>query len=97
MTTPTDAELDALVKAMIVLADDMERSATAEWDEHENVRASVSTITALRAELAAERAKVEALLEALAWCSGSQDFQVEGAARIGWEKLCAPLLKGATK
>ena len=31
--------------------------------------------------------------EALIWCSGSQDFQLEGKARKGWEKICVPLLK----
>lgn len=34
--------------------------------------------------------------EALIWCSGSQDFQVEGKAREGWEKICLPLLKSIT-
>ena len=31
--------------------------------------------------------------EALIWCSGSKDFQLEGKARKGWEKICVPLLK----
>lgn len=31
--------------------------------------------------------------EALIWCSGSDDFQVGGKAREGWEKICVPLLK----
>lgn len=31
--------------------------------------------------------------EALIWCSGSDDFQIEGKARKGWEKICLPLLK----
>jgi len=30
--------------------------------------------------------------EALIWCSGSNDFAVDGQARKGWEKLCVPLL-----
>ena len=30
--------------------------------------------------------------DALIWCSGSDDFQIEGKARKGWEKLCKPLL-----
>jgi len=30
--------------------------------------------------------------EALAWCSGSNDFQVGGQARRGWLKLVRPLL-----
>lgn len=32
-------------------------------------------------------------VEALIWCSGSDDFQVDGKAREGWLKLCAPILK----
>ncbi len=31
---------------------------------------------------------------ALAWCGGSDDFQVGGKSRDGWERLCAPLLRG---
>ena len=30
--------------------------------------------------------------EALIWCSGSEDFQLEGKARKGWEKMCKPLI-----
>lgn len=30
--------------------------------------------------------------DALIWCSGSEDFQVGGKAREGWEKICLPLL-----
>ena len=37
--------------------------------------------------------KVSALQDALIWCSGSDDFQLEGKARVGWEKICVPLLK----
>jgi hypothetical protein len=32
------------------------------------------------------------LIEALIWCSASQDFQESGIAREGWLKLCKPLL-----
>ena len=32
-------------------------------------------------------------IDALIWCSGSEDFQVGGKARKGWEKICLPLLK----
>ena len=31
-------------------------------------------------------------VEALYWVSGSPDFQVEGQARQGWERLVMPLL-----
>lgn len=47
--------------------------------------------------LAAAEGRVTALTEALVWCSGSDDFQVEGKARIGWIKLCAPLLATVTQ
>jgi len=32
------------------------------------------------------------LLDALIWCSGSQDFGPGGVARKGWLKKCKPLL-----
>ena len=31
-------------------------------------------------------------LEALSWCSGSNDFQKGGMAEVGWERLCRPLI-----
>lgn len=49
-------------------------------------------VTLTVAERDALVAWVEALEDALVWCSGSQDFQPEGKAREGWLKLCAPLL-----
>ncbi len=33
------------------------------------------------------------LRSALRWCSGSDDFQVGGKCREGWEKVCLPLLQ----
>lgn len=33
----------------------------------------------------------EKYVDALIWCSGSEDFQLEGKAREGWEKICQPL------
>jgi hypothetical protein len=35
----------------------------------------------------------ESMEEALIWCSGSEDFQVGGKARIGWERGIQPLLE----
>ena len=32
-------------------------------------------------------------IDALIWCSGSDDFQIGGKARKGWEKMCLPLIK----
>jgi hypothetical protein len=37
----------------------------------------------------------EHLVEALIWCSASQDFQEGGQAREGWLKLCKPLIDAA--
>jgi hypothetical protein len=34
-------------------------------------------------------------IEALIWCSASQDFQEGGQAREGWLKICKPLIDGA--
>lgn len=47
------------------------------------------------AQIAVLQAQVNALQEALIWCSGSNDFQVGGFAREGWVKLCAPLIQAA--
>jgi len=56
---------------------------------------SLAPVDAL-AEVARMRAEMDALMTALIWCSGSDDFQVDGKAREGWLKLCAPLLQRAT-
>ncbi len=39
----------------------------------------------------------EKYIEALIWCSGSEDFQIGGKARKGWEKICLPLLTNPIK
>lgn len=39
------------------------------------------------------KAMEQQLRDALKWCSGSDDFQVGGKAREGWEKICIPLLQ----
>lgn len=44
-------------------------------------------------ELEILKADKKELLEALIWCSGSDDFQVGGKARVGWEKLCQPIIQ----
>ena len=31
-------------------------------------------------------------IEALQWCGGSADFQIEGKARKGWESIVIPLI-----
>lgn len=36
--------------------------------------------------------EVSEIKEALIWCSGSDDFQEGGKARIGWLKICQPLI-----
>jgi hypothetical protein len=36
--------------------------------------------------------EVNLLREALIWCGGSQDFQLEGVAYEGWQKVVMPLL-----
>lgn len=32
-------------------------------------------------------------VDALQWCSGSEDFSVGGHARVGWEKIAEPLVR----
>lgn len=49
-------------------------------------------IFGLSEERDALRAQIDALQEALIWCSGSNDFNDGGIARKGWQKICAPLL-----
>jgi len=36
--------------------------------------------------------KINQYIEALIWCSGSNDFNEGGKARAGWIKLCKPLI-----
>lgn len=51
---------DDLIRRMQVLANDMERSAPEEWDEHEDVMEAADYIARLTAELAEARAEKEA-------------------------------------
>lgn len=46
--------------------------------------------------LTAKEARIAELESALVWCSGSADFQEGGRARVGWLKLCQPLLDTLT-
>ena len=44
-------------------------------------------------ELAEAFAKIlQDYIEAIQWCGGSQDFQLDGQARKGWESICMPLI-----
>jgi len=49
-------------------------------------------IEALLKQVEELEGKIEKYKEALIFCSGSSDFSWEGKARIGWERLCEPLL-----
>ena len=53
-----------------------------------------SLLLSVQQDCIKERQRAERLEAALQWCSGSPDFNEGGAAREGWLKLCAPLLKG---
>ena len=55
-------------------------------------QAAIAVIAREFEVLEAENAR---LREALIWCSGSNDFNEGGVARVGWLKLCAPLLARA--
>jgi hypothetical protein len=37
--------------------------------------------------------KYKKFIDALIWCSGSDDFAIDGKARKGWEKIVQPLIK----
>ena len=39
-----------------------------------------------------EKEKLVEILGAFRWCSGSQDFQSDGQASAGWEKIVKPLM-----
>ena len=39
-----------------------------------------------------EKEKLVEILGAFQWCSSSQDFQLDGQARLGWEKTVEPLI-----
>jgi hypothetical protein len=44
-------------------------------------------------ELAEEIANlIDIYKDALIWCSGSDDFGIDGKARKGWLKVCKPLI-----
>lgn len=77
----------------------MAEAATAGLDGPHALRPSDAEIAQLATDLAdaldreaAKDAEIARLQEALIWCSGSQDFQVDGVAREGWLKLCKPLI-----
>ena len=60
------------------------------------IAAAPDLARALIASEAARKLAEERLaksVDALIWCSGSDDFQDDGKAREGWLKLCAPILK----
>lgn len=38
---------------------------------------------------------IEEYIDALQWCSGSEDFAKDGHARVGWEKIVEPLLRSS--
>lgn len=87
LVTEADLDLDALVAAMARLADDMEKYATAEWDEHENVRLAVAALTALRAERDAMAADIANLTASLA---GEVEARVVELSKVNavWQTNC---------
>ena len=56
---------------------------------------NAAATAAIAREFEALEAENARLREALIWCSGSNDFNEGGVARVGWLKLCAPLLSRA--
>lgn len=87
LVTEADLDLDALVAAMARLADGMEKYATAEWDEHENVRLAVAALTALRAERDAMAADIANLTASLA---GEVEARVVELSKVNavWQTNC---------
>jgi hypothetical protein len=61
--------------------------------ENQRLRADVKRLKSAIADTStAKSAENEQLVEALIWCSASEDFQEGGQAREGWLKLCKPLI-----
>ena len=98
----TDIKTDNLVYMPIVPMIGIDREKenlediTKKWldqkAEHLSVLADLQNL--IRYLLKFEKTKNhQKFIDALIWCSGSDDFQVGGKARKGWEKICLPLLK----
>ena len=60
------------------------------WEEIDWIDIKVFIRRLLKSE---KEKNYQRFIDALIWCSGSDDFQVGGKARKGWEKICLPLLK----
>ena len=54
-----------------------------------NTENSAKGVTMSEEEL---KAKLDEAIEALIWCSGSADFGDGGKARVGWLKICKPII-----
>jgi len=60
------------------------------WEEIDWIDIKVFICQLLKSE---KTKNYQKFIDALIWCSGSEDFQVGGKARKGWEKICLPLLR----
>ena len=60
------------------------------WEEIDWIDIKVFICQLLKSE---KTKNYQKFVDALIWCSGSEDFQVGGKARKGWEKICLPLLR----
>ena len=43
------------------------------------------------------QARIDEMVDALVWCSGSADFAENGKARTGWIEMCQPLIDAELK
>ena len=90
-----DQRAGAMLARIVALEADGEAARSAASTNFARAEAAEAARDTLAATNAALEARVAELEEALIWCSGSNDFQVDGQARAGWLKLCAPLITPA--
>lgn len=74
------------------LADRIEALIAERDDYAHKLMQANNTYTEMHLEIERLSDKLAKALEALLWCSGSNDFNEGGIARKGWLKVCAPIL-----
>lgn len=62
-----------------------------------DLRTATRYVQELRLMNAQKNERIEALEDALIWCSGSPDFGPGGQAHEGWVKVCRPLLENQNR
>ncbi len=71
----------------LAFRDQVIEAAEATLDDEESAHQETLALLARRDALLGK------CLKAIIWCSGSNDFQTDGVASVGWERLCRPLIQ----